>query len=173
MVQQQYTKKLNRTKENMGNNLLKVLSIKIKIAKMDKERISSDLRFIKGFILNTDRNYFKIEDKKQREQYYKKHLEQFMPTEKQYLQLVGLFHFARHATKLTEQEFSSMLNAQWIEKFGYVREVRKYISNILDKIAIQGPVNIEMEYLREKIKIEKFREQSKALREEERHKLYY
>ena len=138
----------------MGNNLLKELALKIKLSRLDDERTKKDLKFIHHIVSTTFTHdkCFKNEKEKQ------KFISRYTLTERQYNELVGLYYFVRNKARLSERDFTIMLNSQFIKRFYFIREVRHYIVNLLDKISVGGPLDIALTYLQELKKYDDIRE---------------
>jgi len=148
----------------MKNNLLKDLAIRIKLTKLEDVRIKSDLQSIEKVILNfnyTDYIYISKEEKKSK---FKK----YMISEKEYRELMGLYYFAINNVRVTEREFSVALMSQFTKKYSFIRTIRMHVPNVLDKIAINGPLNIAITYLKEVQKADAIRENALKEREKER-----
>ena len=138
----------------MGNNLLRDLSIKIKIAKLDQEKILLDLKFIKSLITTSNLIYCRLKTDKEKQKYLLKYL----PTEKQYGELYGLYYFARQKFNLTDSQFRKAFSKKFYKRYEFIRYVMHYVPNILDSIAIQGPMSVMLCCIKERQRIESFRE---------------
>lgn len=136
----------------MGNNLLKKLAIKI--AKSDDERISQDLKFLEHLFIFSDEKYKNLSSSIQKRNY----LSRYLPTKKQYRELLGLYYFSIENSGLTEYEFGVALKKQWINRYSYIREIRMKLPNLLNNIALLGPSRVVINYIKEIKKVEHFRE---------------
>lgn len=146
----------------MRNNLLKELTLKIKYAKLDSNT-KKDLNFLKYLTISHDENYRQLATEVEK----KKYLEKYLPTEKQYREMVGLYHFSRENFNLTERELQHILKSQLVNKYSYIQSVRFYVPNILDRIAVAGPLSIVMEYIKQLKKIDQIKAETKMLKEKE------
>lgn len=144
----------------MQKNLLKQLRVEVKTVKTDHKKIQKDLEFLNFLLSNSLKKYKPLATEKEKKEF----LERYKITEKQYMELVGFYNFVNTYIDVSEKEFSEALNLQWIKTYDFIREVRYYIPNLLEKIAISGPLKTAMNFIDEKIKLDEIKKNNEKLK---------
>ena len=146
----------------MQKNLLKELKLKIKNVNTEDNKVKKELTFLKHLLFDYSIEYKSLSTEKEKKQYF----DMYMIKEKQYIELVGLYEFAITYCNYSEKEFSDALRLQWVKRYDFIRDVRLYIPNLLTKISLNGPLSIAMAYVREKMRLDKLREEHKKAQRE-------